>query len=135
MYLEEQDIPDSGKMQGRNRLEVAAPAVTAQLATVSDTGLTELLPPAGADVNPPEDLTGTLWWELTKPLMSEATGREVAHLRAFLTYAAHAAELELYRVHTAPDAAAQRAAITDWNYWLYQYDTLTEALADDPGSQ
>ena len=133
VYLREDDIPESGKMVGRNRLQVVAPEEAARLAAMGDASLTELLPPASADTNPPEDQTFVLWWDVTKPLMSQATGRDAAHLQAFLPYAEHAAELALYRAHAATTVEAQRAAVADWLYWLYQQDTLADALTVDPG--
>ena len=126
--LQPDDIPDSGKMQGRSRLEVIAPQAAARLARVSDAGLSELLPPATADVNPPADESFTLWWEVTKPMMSTTTGRAVAHLEAFVTYANHAEELALYQAHTAVDPAQQRAAIADWVYWQHLSVVISDSL-------
>ena len=57
--LQADDIPDSGKMQGRNRLEVIAPDAASRLAGVSDGGLSELLPPAPSDTKPPADETAS----------------------------------------------------------------------------
>jgi hypothetical protein len=119
IVLQPDDIPDSGKMEGRSRLEVIAPEAAAHLASVADTGLFELLPPAPADVNPPADETHALWFEVTKPLMSTSTQRGIAHLQALVTYADHAQELALYRAHTATDAVTQRAGIADWVYWQH----------------
>jgi hypothetical protein len=131
VYAEElrpDDLPASGKMQGRSRFEVIAPQAAAQLRAISGAGLTELLPPAPADINPPADRTSSLWFEVAKPMMSSNPNRGVAHLEAFLAYADHAQELALYRAHTAPDAAAQRAAITDWLYWQHLGGLITEAV-------
>ena len=127
--LQPDDIPDDGKMQGRSRLEVIAPDAAARLARVSDAGLSELLPPAPADVNPPADESFTLWWEVTKPMMSTTTGRAVAHLEAFVTYANHVEELALYRAHTAIDPAQQRAAIADWAYWQHLTVLISDSLS------
>ena len=126
--LQPDDIPDSGKMQGRSRLEVIAPETAARLAAVSDAGLAELLPPAPADVNPPADETSTLWFEVAKPLMSTSPERGIAHLQAFVIYADHAQELALYRAHTATEAAAQRAAIADWVYWQHLSVLISDSL-------
>lgn len=128
VYVEDDDIPPSGKMQGRSRLEVVFPESTARLAAVSDGDLTALLPPAGADIKPPADDSQILWWEVSKPMISEDPGRVLPHLQAFQSYAAHVADRSLYSAHTAPDPLAQRAAIADWTYWLHQYDLLSEAL-------
>jgi hypothetical protein len=123
------DIPDSGKMQGRSRLDVIAPQAAAQLASVADAGLTELLPPAPTDPNPPVDDSQTLWFEVAKPLMSTSTHRGFAHLEAFLTYANHAQDLAEYRAHTATDAATQRAAIADWVYWQHVSVLISDAVS------
>ena len=119
VILTADDMPDSGTMQGRNRLEVIAPAAAQQLNAVSDTGLTELLPPAPADQEPPADDTAKLWFEVAKPLMSTSPQRGTAHLQAFVTYAEHAQVHALHRAHTATDAPTQRQAIADWVYWQH----------------
>ncbi|MBI3226951.1 MAG: secretion protein EccK [Mycolicibacterium cosmeticum] len=130
VLLDDDDIPPSGKMTGRTRLEILSPDAATKLAAVKDADLIAQLPPAGADNTPPANETFTLWFDVMKPLMSIATGREVAHLNAFVLYAAHAADLALYRAHNAVETADQRAAIADWLYWLHQYDLLIEADAD-----
>jgi ESX secretion-associated protein EspK len=127
--LQSDDIPESGKMQGRNRLAVIAPDAASRLAAVSPTGLSELLPPAPSDTNPPEDDTANLWFEVMKPMMSTNPDRGVAHLEAFVNYADHAQDQALYRAHTAADAAAQRAAIADWVYWQHLSVLMSDALA------
>jgi hypothetical protein len=127
--LRSDDIPDSGKMQGRNRLAVIAPEAAARLAGVSASGLSELLPPAPSDTNPPADETSNLWFEVMKPMMSTNPERGVAHLEAFVNYADHAQEQALYRAHTAADAAAQRGAIADWVYWQHLSVLISDALA------
>ena len=127
--LQSDDIPDSGKMQGRNRLAVIAPAAAAQLAAVSPAGLSELLPPPPSDTNPPADETSKLWFEVMKPMMSTNPERGVAHLEAFVNYAEHAQEQALYRAHTGTEAVAQRAAIADWVYWQHLSVLISDALA------
>lgn len=127
--LQSDDIPESGKMQGRNRLAVIAPAAAAQLAAVSPVGLSELLPPAPSDTNPPADETSKLWFEVMKPMMSTNPDRGAAHLEAFVNYAEHAQEQALYRAHTGTEAVAQRAAIADWVYWQHLSVLISDALA------
>ncbi len=127
--LQSDDIPDSGKMQGRNRLEVIAPGAASHLAGVRDNGLSELLPPAPSDTNPPADETSKLWFEVMKPMMSTNPDRGVAHLEAFINYAEQAQEQALYRAHTAAEAAAQRTAIADWVYWQHLGVLISDALA------
>ena len=116
-------------MQGRNRLAVIAPEAAASLAGISAGGLSELLPPAPSDTNPPPDETGKLWFEVMKPMMSTNPDRGIAHLEAFVTYAQEAQEQALYRAHTAADAAAQRQAIADWVYWQHLSVLISDALA------
>src|SRR6201999_3605013 len=62
--LQSDDIPESGKMQGRNRLAVIAPEAASRLAAVGAGDLTELLPPAPSDTNAPEDESAALWFEV-----------------------------------------------------------------------
>jgi hypothetical protein len=128
IVLRPDDIPETGKMQGRSRLEVIAPEAAARLASVGDAALVELLPPAPADTAAPEDNSTMLWFELTKPLMSTASDRGMAHLKAFVDYADHAQEQALYRAHTAVDAAAQRTAIADWVYWQHLGVLISDAI-------
>lgn len=132
IVLEPDDIPESGKMTGRSRLEVVDPSAAAQLADTTDQRLLDLLPPAPVDVNPPGDERHMLWFELMKPMTSTATGREAAHLRAFRAYAAHSQEIALHQAHTATDAAVQRVAVADWLYWQYVTGLLDRALAAGP---
>jgi hypothetical protein len=126
--LQPDDIPESGQMQGRSRLEVIAPAAAATLAAVSDSRLSELLPVAQTDVNPPADETFNKWFEVMKPMMSEAPDRGQAHLRAFVDYADHTQEKYLFMAHNAVDATAQRAAIADWVYWQHLSVLMSDAL-------
>jgi hypothetical protein len=127
--LRPDDIPDNGQMQGRSRLEVIAPDAAARLAAVSDSGLMEVLPAAPTDVSPPADDTFNKWFEVMKPLLSEAPDRGPAHLRAFVDYAEHAQEKHLFIAHTAADATIQRAAIADWIYWQHLAVLISDALA------
>ena len=129
VVLQREDIPETGRMQGRNRLEVIAPEVAARLNATADGNLQDLLPAAPTDATAPEDRSAALWFELTKPLMSTAATRGVSHLEAFITYADHAQELALHRAHTAVDAAAQRAAIADWIYWQHLGVLMSDAIA------
>ncbi|KRE27327.1 secretion protein EccK [Mycobacterium sp. Soil538] len=123
------DIPDTGKMKGRSRLEVIAPAAAQRLATVSDPGLTELLPPAPTDQEAPADDTARLWFEVAKPLMSTSTERGAAHLQAFVAYAEHAQIHALHRAHTAVDAETQRHAIANWVYWQHLAVLIGDAIS------
>jgi hypothetical protein len=126
--LQSDDIPESGKMEGRNRLTVIAPDPASRLASISATGLSELLPPAPSDTNPPADETAKLWFEVMKPMMSTNPDRGAAHLEAFVNYAAYAHEQALYRAHTATEAVAQRAAIADWVYWQHLSVLIADSL-------
>ncbi|MCV7046420.1 secretion protein EccK [Mycobacterium frederiksbergense] len=124
-----EDMPDSGKMQGRNRLEVIAPEVATKLAGISASGLTELLPPAPADNTPPADNRINLLLEVCKPLLSANPDRAGAHLKAMVAYADHLQNVALFRAHTAQDAELQRAAIAEWIYWQHISVLSADALA------
>ncbi len=124
-----EDMPASGKMQGRNRLEVIAPEVATKLAGISASGLTELLPPAPADNTPPADNRINLLLEVCKPLLSANPDRAGAHLKAMVAYADHLQDVALFRAHTAQDAELQRAAIAEWIYWQHISVLSTDALA------
>lgn len=131
VVLQPDDIPETGKMQGRSRFEVIAPDAAKRLASVSDSALQDLLPIAPADSTPPEDKSAALWFGLCKPLMSTSPDRGVAHLEAFVTYADHAQELALHKAHNALDAAVQRAAIADWVYWQHLSVLMSDAISAD----
>lgn len=131
VILQRDDIPESGKMEGRSRLEVIAPEAAARLASVGDGALQELLPVAPADSTAPEDKSAALWFGLTKPLMSTSSDRGMTHLEAFVKYADHAQELALHKAHTALDAADQRAAIADWVYWQHLGVLMSDAISAD----
>lgn len=175
IVLQPDDIPDSGDMTGRGRLEVVDSEAAELLATTTDARLADLLPPAPAGAEPATDQqpapaevvdpeaaavlispgAGTvgmgrlleqmplppagdspaddrliLWFEVMKPLASNATGRQVPHLRAFQTYAACAEEVVLREAHAAAEPAAQRSALADWMYWKHLTGLLNAALAD-----
>jgi hypothetical protein len=131
VVLQREDIPERGKMEGRSRLEVIAPQAAARLAAAADSALQELLPVAPADSTALEDQSAALWFELTKPLMSTASTRGVAHLEAFVKYADHVQELALHQAHTAVDPSAQRAAIADWVYWQHLGVLMSDAISAD----
>ncbi|WP_228032460.1 secretion protein EccK [Mycolicibacterium sp. P9-22] len=127
--LTPEDMPDSGKMQGRTRLEVIAPEAATKLAGISASGLTELLPPAPADNTPPADNKINLLLEVCKPLLSSNPDRAGAHLKAMVAYADHLQDVALFRAHTAQDAELQRAAIAEWIYWQHISVLSSDALA------
>ena len=114
IVLQPDDIPDSGSMQGRSRLEVIAPEAASRLAATSDAGLPKLLPPAQIEADMADDDLIMLWFAVSKPLMSRSTGRVKAHLEAFAAYSERAMELALQKAQTEPAVEAQRAAIADW---------------------
>ena len=133
--LQPDDIPGDGTMQGRTRLELLAPGPAAKLAATRDEGLADLLPPAQADLNPPKNELAMAWFEVSKPLMSNATGRTRVHLKALSAYSRLATESALYQAQTEPGFEAQRAAIADWVYWQHQHSILTEVLESPRGPQ
>ena len=129
--LRPDDIPESGQMEGRARLQVIAPDAARQLAAVSDANLAEVLPPPPADAKPPEDQRSALWFEVFRPLLSNAPDRAAPHLQAFVTFADHAQELALHRAHVAAEAVAQREAIADWIYWQHLSVLMSDAIATE----
>lgn len=132
IFLMPDDIPETGEMAGRSRLEAVDPPAAERLAATSDRRLVELLPPAPADRSPRADERAMLWFDVVKPLASKATGRTAAHLRAFHNYTSHCAEVALEQAHTAADLDAQRLAVADWLYWTHLAALLDEALAAAP---
>ncbi|MDC8983997.1 secretion protein EspK [Mycobacterium marinum] len=129
IILEPDDIPQSGKMTGRSRLEVVNPAAATRLSDTKDPSLIKLLPPAPVAADVPADQDGMLWFEVMAPMASSAAGREAAHLRAFQAYAAHAQELALHLAHCAADPDTARAATADWLYWQHVAGLLGSALS------
>lgn len=91
--------------------------------------LAELLPALPARARRDDDRRPALWFEVVKPMMSNAGGRELAHLRAFHTYAAHAQQVALTEAHGTAAPERRRAAIADWLYWKHLTGLLEEALA------
>lgn len=129
IILTPDDIPDSGQMEGRHRLQVIAPDSAMKLAAVSGAGLSDLLPPPPTDANPPEDQRSQLWFEVFRPLLSNVPDRSAVQLQAFVTYSDHAQELALHRAHMATEAVEQRAAIADWIYWQHLSVLMADAIA------
>ncbi|MEZ0352424.1 hypothetical protein [Mycobacterium sp. pR1184] len=129
--LQPDDIPDSGVMIGRSRLEVVDPQAAEWLAAVPDESLRDRLPPAPADVTPPAEDEGMLWFEVMEPMFSTYTGREDAHLRAFHAYASQAEQLALQVAHRRVDPDTRRSAIADWLYWKH-LASLHDAALNDP---
>nr|L8FLZ2.1 RecName: Full=Uncharacterized protein D806_0078 [Mycolicibacterium smegmatis MKD8]ACE06964.1 hypothetical protein MSMEG0071R [Mycolicibacterium smegmatis MKD8] len=127
--LRPEDIPENGKMAGRDRLQVIAPDVSSQLAKIGDADLVSVLPPAPADSNPPEDRRKSLWDNVWKPLASRSAKRGERHLTAFVAYAAHAQEHALYAAHTAALPDEQRQAIREFIYWQHVGQLTADALA------
>lgn len=131
IILRPDDIPESGQMEGRHRLQVIAPSAATQLAAITPAGLTDLLPPSPTDAKPPEDRRADLWFEVFRPLLSNAPDRAQVQLEAFVTYADHAQEIALHRAHTATEAVDQRAAIADWIYWQHLSVLMSDATASN----
>ncbi|WAC93298.1 coiled-coil domain-containing protein [Mycobacterium sp. Aquia_213] len=123
------DIPDSGEMDGRTRLEVVDPAAADRLAATPDRELLELIPAAPVG-NPPASRRAMLWLAVMQPLASELAGRQAAHLRAMHAYAVHTQEVVLHRAHTAADPVAQRGNVADWLYWNHLATRLDVPLAE-----
>ncbi|MGW4098427.1 secretion protein EccK [Mycobacterium sp. NPDC004974] len=129
VILTPEDIPASGKMSGRDRLQVIAPEISARLAGFSDADLVSVLPPAPTDSNPPEDQRSELWDRVWQPLCSSASNRGNAHLQAFLAYAVHAQEHTFYEAHAAAQPEDQRRAADAFIYWQHVGQATADALA------
>ncbi|MUL82849.1 MULTISPECIES: hypothetical protein [unclassified Mycolicibacterium] len=127
--LRPEDIPASGKMAGRDRLQVIAPQASSQLARISDADLVKVLPPAPTDVNPPEDRRTALWDKVWQPLASRASNRGDRHLQAFVAYSTHAQEQAIFAAHTAPQPEDQRRAVSEFIYWQHVGQLIADALA------
>jgi hypothetical protein len=128
IVLQPDDIPKSGAMTGRSRLQVVNPEAANRLAKTPDPRLGSLLPPPPASAGPRVDQRPMRWLEAMRPLGSKAAGREVAHLHAFHTYAAHAHEVLLIEAHAA-EPAVKRSAIAEWLYWKHVTELLDAAGA------
>ncbi len=133
VVLAADDIPDSGVMSGRSRLEVVDPEAAERLAETPDARLIALLPPAPADAEAPADTPGDqrsfLRLQVLKPLVSSDPRRQEPHLRAFHAYATYVQEAALKEAHTAVDPVAQRCAAEDWLYWKRLAGLLDAALS------
>ncbi|ORA27821.1 secretion protein EccK [Mycobacterium aquaticum] len=129
IILQPDDIPETGQMQGRDRLTVISPDVSARLMKMSDAALMELLPPASVDVEGPQNRRVELLLEVFRPLLSSDPGRIPVQLEAMVSYADHMQELAIHSAHTAADGEAQRSAIADWLYWQHLGVLTSDALA------
>ena len=128
VLLEPDDIPATGTMTGRTRLEVVDSEAAARLADTANESLLGLVPPAPAGSAAPSGQFRKLWFEVVKPMTSSATGRETAHLRAFSPYAAWSRDIALAEAHGAAEADVRRAAVADWLYWRHVGDLLDSSL-------
>lgn len=127
--LTEEDIPASGKMAGRDRLQVIAPEVSSRLARIGDMDLVKLLPPAQVDTTPPDEGHRLEAWEkVWERVISRSATRGKPQLEAFLAYASYAQESALFEAHQAPDAHAQRRAVEGFIYWQHVGQLTADAL-------
>jgi hypothetical protein len=128
VVLEPEDIPATGAMTGRSRLDVVDPDAAARLAETSDAGLLGLLPPAPAGSGALSDRLGELSWAMVRPLTTSVEGRESVHLNAFRPYAALLRDIALTEAHTTAESDARRSAVADWLYWRHLGELLDTAL-------
>ncbi|MEM6107693.1 hypothetical protein AAHS21_15845 [Mycobacterium sp. 050272] len=131
VVLQRDDIPDSAEMVGRTRLEVVDPQGAEWLAAIPDRDLLDRLPQAPVDDDAEAVGPFMLWMEVMEPMLSTATGREVAHLRAFHTYAAFAERAALKKARLLTDPDSRRSAVADWLYWK-RLGILHENAFTDP---
>jgi hypothetical protein len=129
VVLKPDDIPASGEMIGRSRLEVVDPEAAARLAQTPDARLLALLPPAPAQADPPADDRFMLWIQVLKPMIHDDPRRQEPHLKAFHAYATHAQEVVANEARTGVDPVAQRCAVGDWLYWKHLTRILQAALS------
>ncbi len=87
-----------------------------------------LLWPTSANADPPADRGSKLWFEVMKPMTSNAPGHERAHFRAFHAYAAYAREVAVNEAYAATNPAAQRSALANFLYWKHLDVAMGEAL-------
>lgn len=127
VVLEPDDIPDSGDMTGRSRLQVVDVGAAELLASTPDTGLAGLLPPAPAGAAP--DRSRELWVEVMTPVAMRSANSQAEHLKAFQAYAAACRESCSAGAHAAGDPEALRAAVADWMYWKHVAGLMDSALA------
>ncbi|MEZ0353966.1 hypothetical protein [Mycobacterium sp. pR1184] len=127
VVLNVDDIPDTGEMIGRSRLEVVNPEAAERLAQTPDARLRELLPPA--DANPPADERFMKWLQVMKPMVSNDPRRQAPHLQAFQAYVAHAQHVVRGDAYAAADPVVQRCAVADWLYWKNLAGLLDAALS------
>ena len=128
VVLEPEDIPATGAMSGRSRLEVVDPDAAARLAETADGSLLGLLPPAPAGSSSSADLRRKLWSDVWIAMTSSIEGREVPHLSAFGPYAAFERDTALAEAHTAAETDARRAAVGEWLYWRHVAELLHSAV-------
>lgn len=127
--LTPEDIPASGKMAGRDRLQVLAPEVSARLARISDADLVKVLPPAPVDTTPPdEEQVLTAWEKVWERVLSRSATRGEPQLEAFCAYATCAQERALYDAHTAVELEAQRRAVDGFIYWQHVGQLTADAM-------
>jgi hypothetical protein len=127
ILLQVDDIPNSGEMIGRSRLEVADPGAAERLAQTPDAHLLGVLPPPPADADPPADQRFRLWLSIVKIMAHDDPRRQTPHLQAFHAYVANAQELAGNDAYTAADPVAQRRAVSDWFYWKHLAELLHAA--------
>ena len=127
VVLEPEDIPATGAMTGRPRLEVVNSEAAAHLMETTDKGLLGLLPPAPAGSGALSDQRRKLWLDVMKPMTSSANGREVVHLKAFGRYVLSARDAALAEAYGTAEPAARRAAVADWLYWRHVGELLERA--------
>lgn len=127
--LTPQDIPASGTMAGRDRLQIIAPQIATRLGQIAEGDLVKVLPPAPVDATPPdEEQRVRLWEEVWAPVISRASSRVKAHLNGFASYAVYAQEMTLYDAHTVANVQDQRRAVEGFIYWQHVGQLTADAI-------
>ncbi|MEZ0350519.1 secretion protein EspK [Mycobacterium sp. pR1184] len=129
ILLTPEDIPDTGVMVGRTRLEVVDAEAADRLTATPDRELLDLIPAAQVG-SPTAGQRATLWLAVMQPLASTLAGRQDAHLRAMHAYAGLTRDAQLHRAHNAADPVARRDAVADWLYWNHLVSRLGNTQAE-----
>jgi len=132
VVLKPDEIPDSGAMEGRSRLQVVDPEAAQRLTASTHLELPELLP--AEDIPAPRDAPANAPaahpdGAMEKPQARSAerpqpdNSRDIARFRLRVATAHRTA---LRRARSAAEAATQRFEIAEWLYWKHLVD-LAEA--------
>jgi hypothetical protein len=127
VVLKPDEIPDSGAMEGRSRLQVVDPEAAQRLTAATHLELPELLPAEDIPAQGDRPAAAT-------PRARTAERRRSDAGRDFMRYWARVDanhRRTLRQAREAPDSAIQRAQIAEWMYWSHLTE-LVDALREAP---